>query len=113
MAKIPIAELSKELVCIDHHGQKGCGWTGLLGQTIGPNQERNFMLETDKKGKDHLFWAVYYNYFCPDCFDQKKRKGNIVKRTLEGKGKADDKWMRDIANMDDNAMNAIKAKLNL
>ena len=113
MAKVPIKEFDKELVCL------GCGWQGKLGDTIGPNEERNFVLDTD----DKIWWSIYYNYYCPDCFQEKEvtdganmnanegftelpggalkdAKGVIVKRDLMGSGLLSDEKRAKIMSMD-------------
>ncbi len=107
MAKISIEDYNKTLLCHD------CGWTGTLGATIGPNQERNFVLEEDedKDKKDHLYWAIYNNYFCPACFDKKKRTGNIVRRDLLDHGMLSDKERDKLMALDiENKKVQLKAK---
>ena len=106
MPKVPLTELNKELLCT------GCGWHGFLGATIGPNQERSFFLETDKNKKDHLYWIVAHNYYCPDCFNEESRKGVIVKRTIDGQGKVTDEWLERVQGMDEATMLAIREKLS-
>ena len=105
MPKVPIDELNKELLCTN------CGWTGFLGSTNGPNQERAFVLETDKNGKEHLYWAIHHNYYCPECFNMDKLSGTIVKRTLDDQGKVTDEWLKEVQGMDEATMLAIRSKM--
>ena len=124
MHKVPIREFDRELICL------GCGWHGTLGETKGPNEERNFVLDEN----DKLWWAVFYNYYCPDCFKEREvtdgantfendgftklpggaladKKGVIVKRDLINKGRVSDQEMERIMSMDiEKQRNKLKVK---
>lgn len=66
--KLSIEEIDKQRVC------ERCGWVGVIGQTIGPHQERMFESEID----DKIFWKVSNYFYCPNCFDQSTKQGSPV-----------------------------------
>jgi len=69
------------------------------------------MSDEDKDKKDHLYWAIYNNYFCPACFDKKKRTGNIVRRDLLDHGMLSDKERDKLMALDiENKKVQLKAK---
>lgn len=73
--KIPIREYMKERICTN------CGWHGMLGDTVGPHQQREFMTPThNKEGKKdpYVYWRVMVYFYCPDCFNSQKRTGHAV-----------------------------------